>query len=75
MKLLSLKNDQVEKFAEDMVKQIKGIKKNALKLAWYSRGGASYVDVLNMSSDEIDCLNEMIDDNLDTTKKSKLPFF
>jgi hypothetical protein len=39
------------------------------------RGGISYNDILNMSSDEIDNLNKIIDDNLDTTKKSRLPFF
>ena len=67
--------DQIEKFTDDMVKQVKEIKKNAFTLSWYTRGGVSYTDVLNMSSDEIDSLNEMIDSNLETTKKSKLPFF
>lgn len=68
-------DDQMEKLASDMVKQIKGIRANALKLSWYSRGGVSYVDVLNMCTEELECLNEMIDDNLETTKKSKMPFF
>lgn len=67
--------DQIEKLTDGMVKQAKEIKKNAFMLSWYTRGSVSYTDVLNLSSDEIDSLNEMIDGNMETTKKSKLPFF
>jgi hypothetical protein len=67
--------DQIEKLTDGMVKQAKEIKKNAFVLSWHTRGSVSYTDVLNLSSDEIDSLNEMIDNNMETTKKSKLPFF
>ncbi len=52
-----------------------GIKKNAMSLAWYMRGGASYEDILNMSFDERIAINELVEHNLDITKKSQLPFF
>lgn len=39
------------------------------------RGGISYEDVLNMSQDERVALNEIIEDNLETTKKTQMPFF
>lgn len=39
------------------------------------RGGASYEDVLNMSSSERNLISEIIDSNLEVTKKSQLPFF
>lgn len=58
-----------------MWKEAMAIKYNAQRLAWYMRGGISYNDILNMSSDEIDNLNKIIDDNLETTKKTKIPFF
>jgi hypothetical protein len=51
------------------------IKHNAIRMAWYMRGGASYEDVLNMSTDERNTISKLIEDNLDTTKKSGLPFF
>lgn len=51
------------------------IKDNAIKMAWYMRGGTSYVDVLNMSSEERRAISKLIEENLDTTKKSGLPFF
>jgi len=39
------------------------------------RGGVSYEDVLNMSSDERMAINKLIEENLETTKKTQLPFF
>ena len=39
------------------------------------RGGASYEDVLNMSGSERKLISSLIDDNLETTKKTQLPFF
>ena len=58
-----------------MEKERWGISFNAQKLAWYMRGGVSFTDIMNMSHHEIDNLNKIIDENLETTKKTKLPFF
>ena len=44
-------------------------------MAWYMRGGVSYEDVLNMSTDERNQLNKLIENNLEVTKKTQLPFF
>lgn len=58
-----------------MEKERWSISFNAQKLAWYMRGGVCYTDIMNMSTQEIDNLNKIIDDNMETTKKTKLPFF
>lgn len=58
-----------------MEKDVKAIKKNAQRIAWYMRGSVSYTDVLNMSPGELISLNEIIEENLETTKKSQMPFF
>jgi hypothetical protein len=39
------------------------------------RGGASYDDVMQMSFSERRLINEIVKENLETTKSSKLPFF
>ncbi len=39
------------------------------------RGGASYTDILNMSSFERNAIGKLVEENLDTTKKTNLPFF
>ena len=51
------------------------IKKNAFSLAWYMRGGVSYEDVLNMSSEDRNHISALVNSNLEITKTSKLPFF
>jgi len=44
-------------------------------MAWYMRGGVSYEDILNMSAVERKQIEEIIEHNMDVTKKSHLPFF
>jgi hypothetical protein len=39
------------------------------------RGALSYPDAMNLAPSEIKAINELIDSNLETTKKSGLPFF
>ena len=58
-----------------MDEDTKTIKKNALKFSWYMRGGVSYEDILNMSDDERNAIAKIVEENLETTKKSQLPFF
>jgi len=58
-----------------MDQECKDIKKNALKYSWYLRGGVSYADILNMSPDERMALSQIVEENLETTKKTQLPFF
>ena len=51
------------------------IRQEALKMAWYMRGGLSYDHAMQLSIQERKLINEIIKDNLETTKKSGLPFF
>ena len=39
------------------------------------RGGATYVDILNMSPMERTAIVDLIEENLETTKKSGMNFF
>ena len=58
-----------------MEKECEAIKKSALTLSWYMRGGVSYNDVLNMSISEREHIGELIERNMETTKKTQMPFF
>lgn len=58
-----------------MEKETLDIKQEALKISWYMRGGLSYNDALQLSTGERGIINEIIKGNLETTKKSGLPFF
>lgn len=51
------------------------MRRQGLKMSWYMRGGATYDDVMQMSHAERTLISELIKENLETTKTSKLPFF
>lgn len=51
------------------------LRKESLKMSWYMRGGLSYEHALQLSHRERELISDLIKDNLDTTKKSGLPFF
>ena len=58
-----------------MEKEANDLKAHCLKMSWHMRGGGTYEDVLNMSFNERNMIAELIKSNLETTQKSKLPFF
>jgi hypothetical protein len=55
--------------------QTRNIRLDVLKLCWYMRGGVTYDEAMQMSKSERDIIDEIVKDNLETTKKSGLPFF
>ena len=58
-----------------MDKESNSIRQEALKIAWYMRGGVSYDQALQLSVSERTTINGLIKENLETTKKTGLPFF
>jgi hypothetical protein len=58
-----------------MEKEAESIRQESLKMSWYMRGGISYDQVLALSNRERALISDIIKDNLETTKKSRLPFF
>lgn len=68
-------SDTISNWIEQLENEGKDIKREALKMVWYMRGGLSYEAALNLSSDERQTISKIIKENLETTKKSGLPFF
>lgn len=58
-----------------MDKETDDIRREALKVSWYMRGGVSYDQALQLSVAERTNISELIKENLETTKKTGLPFF
>ncbi len=44
-------------------------------MSWHMRGGASYTDILNMSYEERKEISSLIEEHMEVTKKSQLPYF
>ena len=74
-RLLVLDSDQIAKMIDQMDKDITGIRQEAMQMSWYMRGGVSYEQALQLSKLERDIIGKIIKENMETTKKSGLPFF
>ena len=70
-----LDSDAIVKMVDQMEKEVNDIRQEAIKMSWFMRGGLSYEHALNLSSQERKLLSGVIKENLETTKKSGLPFF
>ena len=75
MTLLRLDHEAAQKLFTRYEEDVDKIRKTALQLSWYMRGGATYQDVMNMSNAERELINKIVDENLETTKSTQLPFF
>jgi hypothetical protein len=51
------------------------IKTEAIRFSWYMRGGLTYDQALALSHGDRQIIGNLIKENLETTKKSGLPFF
>lgn len=70
---MALSNDDIETYVNNLELQIKGIKDEIFRLAWYMRGGVSSEDLFHRYSyEDRNLLNELIKDNIEATKKSGL---
>lgn len=75
LRLLSLDREQVVEYLNTLDSETKALKSELLKLCWFMRGGLSYNDAMLLSQTEKDMIIKLINDNLDTTKESGMPFF
>jgi hypothetical protein len=60
---------------ETMDKDCQLIRNEAVKLSWYMRGGLTYDQAMALGANDRTVIGELIKENLETTKKSGLPFF
>ena len=50
-------------------------KAELIKLCWFMRGGLTYDQAMALGIQERELINDLIKDNLETTKKTNMPFF
>lgn len=58
-----------------MDKEAELIRSETLKICWYMRGGVTYADALMLNIKEREIIGKLIKENLETTKKTGLPFY
>jgi len=67
--------EEISDMVDKMEREADQIRQENLKLIWYMRGGVTYEQVMNMSVKERTMISEIAKENIETTKKSNLPFF
>ena len=68
--------------AEDMLnyfnqleRESKALKQEVLKLCWYMRGAISYDEGMMLALEDRNQITKLINENLETSKKTGMPFF
>jgi hypothetical protein len=67
--------EQIEKIVDKMELECNSIREDCLRMTWLMRGGVSYEEVMNMSQSERTAISKIANDNIEVTKKTKLPYF
>ena len=72
---MNLDNDAIVELINQLDRESKAIKEEALRLCWFMRGGISYEEIMLLGEEERKMISKLIKSNLETTKESGLPFF
>jgi len=72
---LTLTPDEIIGLVKSYENEIKNIKDELLRICWYMRGGISYSDSMDLTVEDRKLIAKIVQDNLDTAKKSGMPFF
>lgn len=72
---MTLTDEEIIAYLEGLDRESKAIKEELLKMCWYMRGGLTYEESMYLSREEREIIAALIGENLETTKKSGLPFY
>jgi hypothetical protein len=65
----------VGRYIEGMENEARDIRADVFKMIWHMRGGINLDQAMLMTYSERQIVNDIIKENLETTKKTGLPFF
>lgn len=68
-------NEAIAEYVEQLDQEANNIRSDSLRLAWYMRGGITYDQVLMLSPTEREMISKLAKENIETTKKTNLPWF
>ena len=68
-------NSDIVSYLKDFDNETKNLKLELMKICWFMRGGMAWQESLNLSPDERAIVSQLVKENMETTKKSRQPFF
>ena len=72
---MSLSLDEIQELSDKMEKETKAYKLELYRICWFMRGSLSVTEAFDLTTEDLEIMGNLIKDNLETTKKSQLPFF
>jgi len=66
---------EILEYIEGLETESRAVTKELLKMCWYMRGGVTLDEIFSTDITQRRLINEIIGENLETTKQSRLPFF
>jgi hypothetical protein len=72
---LTLTLPEIQAEVEKLEKESKAIKSEIFRLAWYMRGSLSFTEAYMLDYQDRLIIGEIIQENLEITKDSQMPFF
>ena len=72
---MSLDNDSIVKVVNEMEEESKALKRLLFKFCWYMRGGISLNEMFELSFADREIISKIINENIEVTNETKMPFF
>ena len=72
---MTLTDEQIEDWLTTLDQESKAIRDEALRFTWWMRGGVSYEEAMLLTKEEREIISKIIEDNMETAKKSQMPFW
>jgi hypothetical protein len=67
--------EEIIRYVDALDRESKELKSELLKLCWFMRGGVTIDDAFALSVEERSLIGDIIKENLETSKKTGMPFF
>lgn len=73
--ILMMPESDIIALFKKMANQIKELRSEMLKMIWFMRGSLSYSEAMMLSKTDRELIANLIKENIETTKKTQMPFF
>ena len=70
-----MSNQDMISYFNQLENESKALKEEVLKLCWFMRGSLSYDEGMMLSYSDRNSISKLVKENLETAKKSGMPFF
>lgn len=72
---MTLNDSEIVKLVESLESESKELKKILFQISWYMRGSISIEQAFQLDFENREIISSIINENLETTKETGLPFF